>query len=341
MNDGSDQGGFVMTSLLGSFTQLMTPDTIGKLSRAVGVDSTQTQKGLDVIGPLVLGSLAKKSETISGMDSIMRMLPDSSSGSGLLGKVLSAAGQASPISSASLLSGVLGPGVSTIGKALDGRLGFNATSLLSMAAPAILGVISNTAKEQKLNSADIAKTLQSEHTAAMATAKPEVQAVLTEAFRLGDKAEKLKAAFTDDEWRKIRLAPLAVTFYIVSASPSGLTGLAKEVIAAGDAMRTLVKDAMPTSLVDVAYGSFDGKLELEDGLDEKSPRASMMAIVQGAAAAVKAKSPVDVKSFSDTMIGLSRKVAEASKEGGFLGIGGTRVSKEEDAAIAEITAAVA
>jgi hypothetical protein len=45
---------------------------------------------------------------------------------------------------------------------------------------------------QRLNSADIAKTLQSEHTAAMAAVKPEVQAVLTEAFRLGDKAEGSK-----------------------------------------------------------------------------------------------------------------------------------------------------
>jgi hypothetical protein len=33
-------------------------------------------------------------------------------------------------------------------------------------------------------------------------------------------------------------------------------------------------------------------------------------------------------------------VAEASKEGGFLGIGGTRVSAEEQAAIDEIKAAV-
>jgi hypothetical protein len=41
------------------------------------------------------------------------------------------------------------------------------------------------------------------------------------------------------------------------------------------------------------------------------------------------------------MVALSRKVAEASKEGGFLGIGGTRVSKEEEQAIADVTSAVA
>ncbi len=331
-----------MTSVLNSFTQLLTPDTVGKLSRAVGVDTTQAQKGLDVIGPLVLGSLAKKSETIGGMDSIMRLLPDDTAG-GLLGRVLSAAGQPGPISSASLLTNVLGPGVSTIGKALGGRLGFDATQLLSVATPAILGLISTTAKEQKLNSADIAKTLQAEHTATMAAAKPEVQAVLTEAFQLGDRAEKLKATFTDEEWKKIRLAPLAVTFYVVSSSPSGVSGVSKEVIAAGDAMKALVKDALPTSLVDVAFGSFEGKLDIdnEEGFDESAPRGSMLGVVQAAAAAVKAKSPVNATSFRDTLVALAQKVAEASKEGGFLGIGGTRVSKEEEQAIAEVAAAVA
>jgi hypothetical protein len=40
-------------------------------------------------------------------------------------------------------------------------------------------------------------------------------------------------------------------------------------------------------------------------------------------------------------VAVSRKVAEASKEGGFLGIGGTRVSQQEEQAIGEITAALA
>jgi hypothetical protein len=327
-----------MTSLLGSFTQMMTPDTIGKLSRAAGVDSNQAQKGLDVIGPLVLGSLARKSETIGGMDSIMRMLPDDS---GLLGKVVSMAGQPSALASASLLSGVLGPGVNTIGKALGGRLGFDATPLISLATPAILGLISTTAKEQKLNSADIAKALQTEHTATMAAAKPEVQAVLTEAFRLGDKASELKARFTDDEWKDIRLAPVAATFYVVSASPSGIAGVSKEVIAGGDALKELVNQAMPTSLVDVAFGSYEPKLEWDGALDDTNARATMLGILRAAAAAVKGKSPVDSRAFSDTIVAVSRKVAEASKEGGFLGIGGTRVSQQEEQAIGEITAALA
>jgi hypothetical protein len=83
------------------------------------------------------------------------------------------------------------------------------------------------------------------------------------------------------------------------------------------------------------------KLDADSTLDKESPRHRLVTTLQAATAAVKAKSPADAKSFGDTLVALSRKVAEASKEGGFLGIGGTRVSKEEEQAIAEITAAVA
>jgi hypothetical protein len=330
-----------MTSLLGSFAEWMTPDTVEKLGKAIGLDTSQTQRGLDVVGPLVLGSLAQKSQTISGMDSIMRMLPEDA-GAGLLGSLLGSGASPTP-ASASLLTGVLGPGVSAISKAMSGRLGFNVAPLLTAAAPAILGMISKTAKTSKLNSADIASLLQQEHRTSMASAKPEVQAVLNEAFQLGTRAEKLKGLFTDDEWKKIKLAPMAVTFYIATASPSGLTGLSKEVIAAGEGLKTLVKGALPTSLVDVAFGSFEGTLDLEQegALDEKAPRTSMLAVLKNATSAVKAKSPADARSFGDTLVALSRKVAEASKEGGFLGIGGTLVSTEEEHAITEITAAVA
>jgi hypothetical protein len=211
-----------------------------------------------------------------------------------------------------------------------------------MAAPAILGVIGAAAKEQKLSSAAIAATLQAESNAALAAAKPEVRAVLDEAFQLSDKAQALKGTFNDDEWKKIRLAPAAATLYIASASPSGAGGLSKEIVAAGETLKTIVKDALPTSLVDVAFGSFDGNLlDKDSGLDEQTPRHNILAALTSAMQTVKAKRPVDAQAFRDTIVTLSRKVAEASKEGGFLGIGGTLVSAEEEQALGDIAAAVA
>src|SRR5262245_54283941 len=112
------------TSLLESLTQAMTPDAISKLSQAVGLDTSQAQGALDVAGPLLLGSLARRSTTTSGMDSIMRMLPDPNASGGLLGQLLGSGGQSNPLAAISTLSGILGPGVGTIGKALSGRMGF-------------------------------------------------------------------------------------------------------------------------------------------------------------------------------------------------------------------------
>jgi Bacterial protein of unknown function (DUF937) len=327
-------------AILSSLAQSMAPETVGKLASAMGLNASQAQQGMSIVGPLLLGSLAQKSQTTSGLDSIMHMLPDDSGGS-VLGKLLGTT--AGPLAAASALTGVLGPGVSSIGKALSGRLGFNVSPLLVSAAPAMLGAISKTAKEQKLNSTDIASLLQKENTESLASAAPEVKSVVDEAFKVRDKAEQLKSRFTDDEWRGIRLAPVAVTTYVVTASPSGITGLAKEIIASGRTLQAIVKDALPTSLTDVAYGSVPTMQELDadGGLDKNAPRESMLLALKSTVTAVKAKSPADARSFSDALVGLGRKVAEASKEGGFLGIGGTLVSKEEEQAIAEIAAAVA
>jgi hypothetical protein len=338
----SREGGIVAT-LLDSLTQSLSPGILGSLSQAVGASGSDAQKGLDVVGPLVLGSLARKSQTTGGLDSIMGLL-SSDAGGGLLDKIGSLVGRPGASATASMLGGVLGPGASSIGKVLAGRLGFNPMPLISAAAPMLLGMIGKMAKEASLDSAGVARLLQEENKATMSTAKPEVQAALTEAFAAGEKAETLRASYSDDDWRRIRLAPTAVTFYIASASPSGVKGLTQEVVAAGSTVATIVKDAPANSLVDIAFSGFEGKLELDQDKDPfagQDPRVVALAAVKSAVAAVKSKSPGDATSFGQTLIALSRSVAEASKEGGFLGFGGTTVSKEEEQAIAEITSAVA
>ena len=176
----------------------------------------------------------------------------------------------------------------------------------------------------------------------MAHAPEDVRAVVAEASLLSDRAEDLKARFTDGEWRTIRLAPKAVTLYVVTAAPSGSRAMTKEMNVAAQAIRVLVKTALPTSLVDVAFGAAEGDVELfgAGGLDAASSRSAMLACVREAATAVKAKSPVDYTSFGDTLTSLAQKVAEASKEGGFLGIGGSLVSEDEERAVAEIASTV-
>jgi hypothetical protein len=53
----------------------------------------------------------------------------------------------------------------------------------------------------------------------------------------------------------------------------------------------------------------------------------------------KAK-PDEAQAFKQWLVSVSQKVAEAAKEGGFLGFGGTRVSEQETSALRDLTAAL-
>jgi hypothetical protein len=333
-----------MATLLESIGSQMTPDMLGTIGKAIGVDETKVQEGLQMVGPLVQDTLAEKSKSTAGMDSIMKMLPQDGAPQGggltdllgLLGK-----GPMAAVAQGGLLNDLFGQGASSIGKVLSSKLGFDVTPILAAAIPAIIGAISKAATEQKLDSQGIAKMLQTEQSNFAASAKPEVLAALNEAKSAAGAADGLKAAFSNEEWLNIRLAPTATAFYVVTSSPSGPVGMLKELSAAGDLMKNALKDAPATSLVNVAFGNALAATEGEKTIDEKSARPAMLDAIKGAAAAVKAKTPAEFDSFASTIKTLAASVANASKEGGFLGIGAKTVSKTEQAALDEINAALA
>lgn len=332
-----------MASLLETVGQQLTPEVLGSIGKAIGVDGNMLQKGLEAVGPVMQNALAEKSKTTAGMDAIMKALPDANATGGitdLIGGILKG-GPASAIASSSLLSEVFGQGAGAVTKTLSTKLGFDVTPLLAAAAPALMGTIARVAKEQNLDSAGIAKMLQTEQANTLANAKPEVQATLSEVKGAMDAAGAVRAKFTDAEWGQIRLAPTAAAYYVMSASPSGPVGSLKELSAAGDLMKTILGSAGATSLTNVAFGTISGLDEAGAALNENSPRESMLEAIKGAAAAIKAKSPEDAVSFAETIDTIAQKVAEAAKEGGFLGIGAKQISAQEQQALNDIKAALA
>lgn len=62
--------------------------------------------------------------------------------------------------------------------------------------------------------------------------------------------------------------------------------------------------------------------------------------LRAVAAIVDAKAPADAASFKTWLRDISKVVADASTEGGFLGFGGVRVSEAEKATLAEISSAL-
>ena len=63
--------------------------------------------------------------------------------------------------------------------------------------------------------------------------------------------------------------------------------------------------------------------------------------VADATAAVKQRSPGELEAFKATIRSIGKATAEAAKEGGIFGIGGTLVSDDEKTALAQIEAAMA
>jgi hypothetical protein len=69
-------------------------------------------------------------------------------------------------------------------------------------------------------------------------------------------------------------------------------------------------------------------------------KAAALAALSAAARIVESRAPDDAPAFKAFLNGVAVKVAEASKEGGFLGFGGVAVSDAEKATLDEVRAAL-
>jgi hypothetical protein len=88
-------------------------------------------------------------------------------------------------------------------------------------------------------------------------------------------------------------------------------------------------------------GGFSGRPQVPDDVkasDRAAARQAILAHLEKAAALVSARSAAEGEAYKAWLVAAASKVAEAAREGGFLGFGGTMVSEEERAALAEISA---
>lgn len=291
------------------------------------------------MGPIVLSSLAKRASTPGGASSLLNLLPQES-GSGLIGNLLGSITGSGP-TPADTVNSLIGPGANAIGGTISQKLGFNARPLLTLAAPLIAGIIGKAVKKDNIDATGLAKLLKTENDSFVNDpANKETVALVNSAIDAGDKAVVLRNSFDDAQWMKVRMGPLAAMYLVAKASPSGLVGLIKEFRSASEAVVDSIKDVSPVSLVGTAFGGGLTKEELEQIKKDEPSRESAIKSIKEGLGIVAQKSQTDVRAYRDLILQVSQKVAEASKEGGFLGIGGTLVSKEEEQAIADIKSAL-
>ena len=148
--------------------------------------------------------------------------------------------------------------------------------------------------------------------------------------------------FGAEEWQIVVRAPFQAALAIVAADPGGLVAAAKEggalagVMRSGDGAAGLVDEL-------VADIQSDRPSMKEVGL-ARQPKdqalASAISAMTQAVSVVEAKAPAEAAGFRQWLYGISERVANAAKEGGLLGIGGERVSDDEQAALNRIRSAL-
>lgn len=328
-----------MPGILDTFTSMVGSGLAEKAGKALGIDPALVTRGLSTIGPVALGGLAKTTATPTGASSLFNMLPED--GGGLLsnlGGLLS--GQTARQRSGGM-EAVFGAGTSAVGATLSEKLGFNVRPLLSMAVPLVLGIVSKTAKTQNLNSQGLADMVRNESDAFMKDpANRETAGVVFSALAASDKANAVREMFDEAEWLKVRTGPLAALYHVATVSASEPVGLTREFSAASDAIEETTRRAPPLSLIGTAFGN---GLPEDQFLALSKSRPEPKVLLDGlheSTEIVARKSPSDVQAYRDVVMTAAQRAAEASKEGGFLGFGGTKVSAEEQAALDDIRTAL-
>ena len=157
-------------------------------------------------------------------------------------------------------------------------------------------------------------------------------------------------SFTADEWALLRLAPMFVSSGTAAADPSGLFASLKESMAGARG----VAEAFQANSGLELFGALAADRSLPGMPDPKSllgegPREQQMLnfkknVLDKARAALelvrRKASPAEAEAYRAMLVSVAEKAAAASKEGGFLGFGGVRVSDKEQAFIAEVRRAL-
>ena len=159
-----------------------------------------------------------------------------------------------------------------------------------------------------------------------------------------------KQNFKPDEWTKILESTMLAGMAVSAAEPSGLWGALKEAFASSSALAAAKTDVGSNELIKAVVADFEtkeGRAAVQEALRQHLSGAKPADAVQRSLANLRevstilnSKAPQDAAAFKAWLQAISKNVAEASSEGGFLGIGGVQVSDTEKATLADISKAL-
>ncbi len=324
-----------MASLLENFSSMITPELLAPAAGKLGIDPSVLSKGLGAVVPLLTSGLAKAAASPEGLKSVMSLLPAQATDdvAGLTKSVLSSPDAAALMDKFS--DTVFGGGASTATRTVDKALGFPASGLIPLVAPLVMNGIKKAQATGNLDDQGVAKLLKDETDAFLKKGGPEAD-IVKQSWANVDKLDALKGKFSAQELAAVGAAPLAVAGLVMSASKSSAKGMMQEVTVLAQSMDAAADRAGGVSLLDMVPRPTAEQAEQY----LSTPQDSMLGTLKAAVAAVSAKAPDQAAGYKAFLNSLASDVANAAKEGGFLGIGAKQVTSEEAAVLETIRQAV-
>jgi hypothetical protein len=155
-----------------------------------------------------------------------------------------------------------------------------------------------------------------------------------------------KVHFADSEWDSVVQAPTLAAVAVTAADVGGLWAAVKEGAGLARSLAEAKQSTAPGSLLQEICATLetsDGRRIAQDGVKEllrgKHPAEAAEAAVARVgeiASLVAAKAPAESPAFNDFLRATAQRVAEAAKEGTFLGFGGEKVSEAEKKTLADL-----
>jgi hypothetical protein len=145
-----------------------------------------------------------------------------------------------------------------------------------------------------------------------------------------------KADFTEEEWTRLERGPLVAGMAITFADPGGPIEAVKESLAAVKTIAETAKTGSGSELVDALAKDVAEKAQRrENPLKGFKPRGTMageeiLDELRSVNDSVSQKAtPEEAEAYRKWLLEAAQRVADAAKEGGFLGFNAVRVSEGE------------
>ncbi len=149
----------------------------------------------------------------------------------------------------------------------------------------------------------------------------------------------IKENFTNDEWQQLLSLPYAVSFAIVTASPSlwGAFGESKTMLTAPTELATTRNSDLVGTLSSEMHSRAKELIKQQQSLfkqDQAGYRSKIIEACRSASAILAKTTPDEATAYKTWVLSIAQKVAEAAKEKG-----GVVVSEAEQTVLNEASAA--